>query len=171
MRIDRMFFDRFAETVRKDEFIAGAVDEGRWESLIDYLNEEVFNRPEEFFTLEKLRRAMEVDRRLTIREILERAFDRIDRFKSKDELLEEEFAKFLADQQPETAEAIPYLKTFFKSYATSNRTREIIESGRFGDLAADPGFSMEDLRRVPEKYRKAIPEYIKDYVSLNQFAA
>ena len=171
MRIDRMFFDRFAETVRNDEFIASAVDEGRWESLIDYLNEEVFNRPEEFFTLEKLRRAVDVDRRLTIREILERAFDRIDRFKSKDELLEEEFAKFLADQQPETAEAIPYLKTFFKSYATSNRTREIIESGKFGDLATNPGFSMQDLRRVPERYRRAIPEYIKDYVSLNQFAA
>jgi type I restriction enzyme R subunit len=24
---------------------------------------------------------------------------------------------------------------------------------------------------VPEKYRALIPEYIKDYVSLNQFAA
>ena len=30
---------------------------------------------------------------------------------------------------------------------------------------------MADLRLVPEAYRRSVPEYIKDYVSLNQFAA
>ena len=30
---------------------------------------------------------------------------------------------------------------------------------------------MEDFRAVPSKYRGIVPEYIKDYVSLNQFAA
>ena len=28
-----------------------------------------------------------------------------------------------------------------------------------------------DFRAVPEKYRNLVPEYVKDYVSLNQFAA
>ena len=32
-------------------------------------------------------------------------------------------------------------------------------------------FSTRDFTAVPEKYRRLIPDYIKDYVSLNQFAA
>jgi len=32
-------------------------------------------------------------------------------------------------------------------------------------------FSTRDLRAVPEDFRVLVPEYIKDYVSLNQFTA
>jgi type I restriction enzyme, R subunit len=49
--------------------------------------------------------------------------------------------------------------------------RESIDRRKFADLATNPGFSNRDLRAVPEKYRTLIPEYIKDYVPLNQFAA
>ena len=45
MKIDRMYFDRFAQTVRTDGFIAGAVDMGQWDRVIDYVNREVFDRP------------------------------------------------------------------------------------------------------------------------------
>ena len=55
-----------------------------------------------------------MDRRLTLREILEKIFGLIPRFKSKDEL---------------------------------------------------------HFKAVPAKYRSLIPEYVKDYVSLNQFVA
>ena len=171
MRVDRMFFDRFADTVRNDRVIASAVESGEWDRVVEYVNREIFDKPEDYYTLTKLRRAADVDRRLTIREILEKIFDLIPRFKSKDELLEEEFAKFIADRRPQNAESIPALRTYFKSYATSDRTRHIIESGQFTDLATNPGFTLDDLRMVPEEYRAVIPEYIKDYVSLNQFAA
>lgn len=63
-----------------------------------------FDKPEEYSTLDKLRKAATVDRRLTLREILEKIFGLIPRFKSKDEPLEEEFAKFIADYKPEEAE-------------------------------------------------------------------
>ncbi|MCG2753846.1 MAG: DEAD/DEAH box helicase family protein [Desulfobacteraceae bacterium] len=115
--------------------------------------------------------AAAIDRRLTLREILEKIFGLIPRFKSKDELLEEEFAKFVADTKPREAEAIPAIKTFFKAYVTSDQVRHIIESRHFTDLATNPVFSTRDFRAVPEKYRRIIPEYVKDYVSLNQFAA
>ena len=48
--------------------------------------------------------------------------------------------------------------------------RGIIESGHFTDLATNPYFSTRDFTAVPAKYRALIPNYIKDYVSLNQFA-
>ena len=168
---DRMFFEKFEDTVREDETITAAVEAGQWDRVIDYVHREVFDKPEEYYTLDKLRKAAAVDRRLTLREILEKIFGLIPRFKSKDELLEEEFAKFVADTKPEEAEAIPAIKTFFKAYATSDQVRHIIESRQFTDLATNPVFSTRDFRAVPEKYRTLIPEYVKDYVSLNQFAA
>jgi hypothetical protein len=66
---------------------------------------------------------------------------------------------------------IPAIKTYFKAYVTSNRVRDIIDSRQFTDLATNSMFSIRDFRAVPEKYRSLVPEYIKDYVSLNQFAA
>ena len=170
MKIDRMFFDRFAETVRENETIAKAVEAGQWDLVIDYVNREVFDKPEEYYTIDKLRRAATVDRRLTLREILEKVFGLIPQFKSKDELLEEEFAKFVADYKPEEAKAIPAIKNYFKAYVANSYIRNSIDSRHFTDLATNPAFSTSDYRAVPEKYRKLIPEYIKDYVSLNQFA-
>lgn len=72
---------------------------------------------------------------------------------------------------PEPPSAIPAIKTFFKACITSGRVRDIIDSRQFTDLATNPVFSTRDFKAVPEPYRALVPEYIKDYVSLNQFAA
>ncbi len=157
--------------MRDNDFIAASVEAGQWDRVIDYVNKEVFDKPDEYYNLDKLRKAAGVDRRLTLREILEKIFGLIPRFKSKDELLEEEFSKFVADCKPEEVEALPAIKTYFKAYATSDQIRHIIESGQFTDLATNPVFSTRDFKAVPAKYRKLVPDYIKDYVSLNQFAA
>ena len=169
MKIDRMFYEKFEATVRANDFIAASVEAGQWERVIEYVNREVFDQPTEFYSLAKLRQAAAVDRRLTLREILEKVFGLIPRFKSKDELLEEEFAKFVADYKPEEAAALPALKNYFKAYVTSDQIRHIIETGQLTDLATNATFSTRDFRAVPTKYRALIPNYVKDYVSLNQF--
>ena len=78
--------------------------------------------------------------------------------------------KFVADYKPDETEAITAIKTYFKAYLISDQVRHIIESKQFTDLATNPVFSTRDFRAVPKKYRTLIPDYIKDYVSLNQFA-
>ena len=171
MKIDRMLFDRFADTVRDLEAIKGAVEAGQWDLVIDYVNREVFDKPEEYYTLEKLRQAASVDRRVTLREILEKVFGLIPRFKSKDELLEEEFAKFVADHKPRSPRAVPAIKHYFKAYVTNDYLRGLIDRGQFAALATNPAFSTADYRAVPPQYRRLVRDYIKDYVSLNQFAA
>ena len=170
MKVDRMLFEKFGDTVRKDETLADAVMAGQWDRVIDYVNREIFDKPEEYYTLKKLRQAAAVDRRLTLREILEKVFGLIPDFKSKDELLEEEFAKFVSDCKPGEADAILAIKNYFKAYATSNEIRDIIDGKRFAELATNPSFSTGDFSAVPDKYRNLIPEYVKDYVPLNQFA-
>ena len=173
MKIDRMFFDRFADTVQDDKHreLEAFVKSGQWDRAIDYVNCKVFDRPEDYFNIHKLRRAVDVDRRLTLREILERIFGLIPRFKSKDELLEEEFSKFVEDYKPTSAASITAIKAYFKAYTTDGSLRDIIDKRQFGKLATNPGFSIDDYSAVPSKYRDIVPEYVKDYVSLNQFAA
>ena len=171
MKIDHMFFERFEDTVRSDPVVVEAVKAGQWNHVIDYVNSEVFDKPEDYYNLNKLRKAAAVDRRITLREILEKVFGLIPHFKTKDELLEEEFAKFVADYIPKPPSAIPTIKHYFKAYVTSDQIREIIDQRHFVDLATNPVFSTRDFRAVPENFRELVPEYIKDYISLNQFAA
>jgi type I restriction enzyme R subunit len=170
MRIDREFFVRFEDVVRQNPVVVAKVDAGEWQQAVDYVAHEVLDKPDEFFTLEKLRRAAAADRRLSLREILEKTFGLITRFKTKDELLDEEFAKFVADRKPPEDEAIPALRNYFKAYVSNGQIRQIIDSRHYTDLATSPAFSTLDFRAVPEPYRALIPEYVKDYVSLNQFA-
>lgn len=171
MRIDREFFRSFEHVVREDPSIVASVESGQWDKVIDYVNREVFDKPEEYYSLDKLRQAAAVDRRLSLREILEKVFGLIPRFKSKDELLEEEFAKFIADRKPQQSDAIPAMKNYFKAYVSSDQIRHIIETRQFTDLATNPILSTRDFKAVPAVYRTLIPEYVKDYVSLNQFVS
>lgn len=77
-------------------------------------------------------------------------------FKSKDELLEEEFDKFLLDQQnatgfsaDSTVSAVQAMKYYFKAYATDHRLRDIIETGQLTSLNVYPAFGMRDFKAVP----------------------
>lgn len=176
MKVDRMFFEKFEDKVKADPVVAGQVGDGHWDQAIDYITTELFDKPAEYFNLEKLRRAAGVDRRLGLREILEKAFGFIPGFKSKDELLEDEFDKFLLDQQnatgfhaDSTASAVQAMKYYFKAYATDHKLRDIIETKRLTDLNVYPAFGMSDFKAVPPAWRTRIPEYVKDYVPLNQF--
>lgn len=49
MKIDRMFYEKFEDTVRENDFIAASVEAGQWDRVIDYVNREVFEKPEEFY--------------------------------------------------------------------------------------------------------------------------
>jgi len=165
MKIDRMFFEKFEDKVMADPVLQEEVESENWDVAVDYVTGTLFDKPVEFFTLEKLRRAAGVDRRISIREILEKIFGRIPYFKSKDELLSDEFDRFILDQKPNDAEHLMAMKRYFSAYAADQYLRNIIESGQLSDLNVNPSFNMADFKEVPQPWR----EYIKDYVPLNQF--
>lgn len=173
MKIDRMFFEGFENTVKDDAVLQAKVENGQWDQALDYVVTHLFDKPSEYYNLDKLRRAARVDRRLGLREILEKIFGLIPYFKAKDEMLEDEFQKFLLDAATEDigkeADKIVALKYFFKAYATDSRLRDIIENNRLTELNVNPSFGMADFKAVPKVWRDKIPEYVKDYVPLNQF--
>jgi type I restriction enzyme R subunit len=61
------------------------------------------------------------------------------------------------------------MRYYFAAYLTDANVRRIIDEGSVADLNVNPVFSMADLKAVPKEWVRGIPEYVKDYVSLNPF--
>ena len=74
MKIDRMFFEKFQDAVKGDYFIRENLKAENWDKVLDYLNRKIMNKPEEFFTPDKLRKSLKQDRRVTLREMLKYFF-------------------------------------------------------------------------------------------------
>lgn len=172
MKVDReMFRDRFEERIRADEMVRRNVEAGNWDQVLHYIKTEVLDKPQDFFTLEKLRKAYTVDRKLSLREVVEKIFGIIAKFKVKDELLEEEFQKFVSIHPPDEQENITALRHFFKAYIVDQDVREIIKQKEFQRLASHPAMTMEEYRTITPANRERVPSYVDTYVPLDQFAA
>ncbi len=171
MKIDRMLFKKFEDRIVMDDIIKKNVELGNWEQVVSHIQNEIFDKPEAYFNLEKLRKAAKIDRKISIREVVEKIFGIIPRFKSKDELLDEEFDKFISIYPPEEDVNIRALKYFFKAYIVDNKIRKIIEVKDFQALQTNPTLTITQFKEVALRYRKIIPVYIKDYINLERFAA
>jgi len=169
MKIDRKLFERFEETVKSDDYIKQKIDEGRFNEAEEHIKQAIFNKPEDYFDLDKLRKSLKLDRRLSLREILEKIFGKIKKFKTKDELLEEEVDKFISIYHPEN-KFIYIIREFIKAYILDTELRKIIDSKEFASLATNPRFNIKDLKEL-DGWKDPVVEYIRDYVPLNTFAA
>ena len=88
------------------------------EAAASYITENMFDKPKEFFTIDKLRKALGVDRKISMREVVDKIFNG-EEIKMKDELLNEEFDKFLSIYKP-SDDALA-LKYFFRAYLTDKK--------------------------------------------------
>lgn len=167
MKIDRMLFQKLEDTLRADTTVKDLFEMGEYDDAVDYVKTEIFDKPNDYFNLEKIRTALGLDRRLSVLEVLKKAFGQIDRFKGKDELLDEEVDNFIATNKPD-AQYIPYIRNYFKAYVTDPTFRDIIESGQFARLSTYPGFSMSEFQAL-NGYREEVPVYVKDYVTINRY--
>lgn len=171
MRIDRELFRKFEDRIKMDDVIKRNVELGNWEHVVSHIQQEIFDKPEEYFNMEKLRKAAKIDRKVSIREFVEKIFGIIPRFKSKDELLDEEFDKFISIYPPGEDVNLRALKYFFKAYIVDQDVRQIISAKDFQALQTHPTLTISQFKEVAPRYRQVIPEYVKDYVKIEQFAA
>lgn len=171
MRIDRELFRKFEDRIKMDDVIKRNVELGNWEHVVSHIQQEIFDKPEEYFNMEKLRNAAKIDRKVSIREFVEKIFGIIPRFKSKDELLDEEFDKFISIYPPGEDVNLRALKYFFKAYIVDQDVRQIILAKDFQALQTHPTLTISQFKEVAPRYRQVIPEYVKDYVKIEQFAA
>ncbi len=167
MKIDWKFFEKFEQTVKNDPVAKEKYEKGDIEGVEEYVRTQIFNKPEDYFNLEKLRKAIKVDRRVSLREFIEKIFGGIKKFKTKDELLEEEFEKFVSIYKPDS-EFVLLIKNYFKAYITDPEIRDIIESKEYSRLATNPKIRLEEFKALNE-WREIVPEYVKDYITINSF--
>lgn len=167
MKIDRELFQRFEEAVKSNPEVAQRYERGDVTGAADYIRREIFDKPEDFFNLSRLREALRLDRRLMLPEVLDFIFGRLPGLKSKDQLMEDEVQNFIATHQPPPAE-VPAIRHFLKAYLSDAGIRKIVDTGDFARLATNPRLTMEDMRALG-KWRAVIPDYVKDYVTLNPF--
>lgn len=168
MRIDREFFQKTKETLQNDQEIADAVDNEQWERAINIIKQKYENQPQLYMNLEKIKKTQKLDRNITWREVLEYVFNILPKFKSKDELLDDECDKFISIYKP-NAEQVPYIKNFIKAYITDASFREIVDNSQIVKLDTNyVGFSVLDYRKI-KGYENILPIYIKENVNMNLF--
>jgi type I restriction enzyme, R subunit len=167
MKIDRKFFEKAEEEIRKDDEIKEAVENEQWDRAVQIVRDRYENKPDLYLDLEKIRKSENLDRRVTWKEFLEHVFGYIPFFKSKNEKLEEEVEKFISIHKPES-KYVPYIRNYLKAYVSDETFREIINKKHYTDLNTYPGFPMVDFKAL-NGWRETVPEYAKDYISFNQY--
>lgn len=168
MKVDRMFFQQFEEKVKTDVEIKQLMEAGDVEIATARAKEKYDNKPEEYFDLEKLRRSLKIDRKIGWRELLELIYFG-NQIKGKDDLLSDEFEKFISTNNVVDINDLQGLRYFFYAYITDPSVREIIDQQDFTELYHNPTFNVDDFNRVPDEMRSKLPYYVKTYVPLNKF--
>ncbi len=196
MKVDRMFWRDFEAEVKSDADIVQAAAADDWETVLRYMRERLLRvglsgsavsgaeiaaeRPPEPATtdafaspdariagLQLIRSLVDRADERGLQALFGRLFGRSIRLPTRDELLDAEFARFVARHEPETA-SIEDLRFFFKSYVGEKRIRDIIDSGRISELNTT-ALTPDHLRRVGSwKYLAA---EIRAEVDLERFGA
>jgi len=168
MRIDREGFkNAVAEDVVGNSTLENLWYNGDIVGAEEYTKKHIFDKPKYFLNLEKIRKAFNVDRRVSVREFLLVAFGQKDSFEMKDDLLESEWAKFQAVNSVDT-ERYAAVKSFFKAYIVDEEVRQIIKDNTPAQFNFCSSFGFDEYQKL-NGYKTIVPTYIKDYVSLNTF--
>ncbi len=165
MKIDRNLYRSFKKKVVDDSTIEELVKQQNFDGAETYLKDKILDKPSEFFTIEKIRKSLGLDRRLTVSELLLHVFDHIKHIPSQRECLDEEFDKLDKAIKPDDS-VYGNAKEVFEAYAIDGKFRHIIDSKKFADLSVHP--SGDAFRNLPPKLKQEIPSYIKQNVNLER---
>lgn len=165
MRVDRDIYRSFKEKIIEDQTVKELVKVHNFDGAEIYLKDKVWDKPEEFFTIERIRKSLGLDRRLTVRELLLYAFGHIGGIPSQKECLNEEFDKFDRECGLEGSVG-DSAKEVFEAYATDDEFRGIIDNKTYAELGLHS--SGRAFKQLSEKLRKSIPDYIKQNVDLER---
>ncbi len=165
MKIDRNLYRSFKKKVAEDAIIKDLVSQQNFDEAETYLNDNVLDKPQGLFTIEKIRKSLGLDRRLTVPELLLHVFGHIEHIPSQRECLDEEFDKLDKALKPDDA-IYGSAREVFEAYAVDDDFRDIVDSRRYADLGVHP--SGDAFRKLPKELKQSIPFYIKQNVNLQR---
>lgn len=171
MRIDRELYIGTFEKTLKDQVdespeFKDAVVSKDYDFLEEYIKTRIFDRPKEYFNLKKLREGYKTDRKVWLWEIIDHIFFG-EKFKSKKEIAQEEFEKFLVANG--IKENLYYeTKEFFMLYLVNEDFRTTVNNRSYRNYAGNPEITAM-FKSLGKEHLESIPSYIHDNVPLNQF--
>ena len=169
MKIDWMFFQKFENTVKLDLNARSQYEQGNYAAAQHYIEEHYLNQPAEYYTWEKLRRAIGVDRHVTVREMMDKIFGMITAFKNKEDLVNDEFDAYLLTCNI-PADDYYEIRRFFETYLTDKDVRRAIEDKKFQLLGTQiPSYTFADLQRLGKDNMNSVIGYVNDNVNLSKF--
>lgn len=168
MRIDREFFGKAEKTLVEDVDIKDAVDSDNWVRAVHVAKEKYENKPNLYMNLDKIQKAEKLDRKLSWREVIEKAFGLISKHKDSNDLLEDECDKFISIYKPDP-KYVPQIKNFIKAYAKDGKFRDFIDNKNFVELNFYQGFTIDEYKAL-NGFRDILPEYIKDNIDMKIYA-
>ena len=164
MRIDREGFKRVTDKdVAADPILAAMWRNGDIANAEAYVKEKIFDKPDNYLNLERIRRIFDIDRKISVKEVLEVVFGDKETFEMKDELLENEWRNFVAINKIDQEHYLP-VKNFFKAYLIDEELRDIIETKELARLNHCASFDFSDYEKLGG-FESAVPDYIRDYAS------
>ncbi len=171
MKVDKeafskQFEDATVEEVQKNPDLQKAVEDEDWNSLSSYVQQNLFDKPSEFWNLDKLLTAYGVDRRASLKEIMMKIFLKDYKLKTREDLVNDYFQKFISESKFDNSKYNP-AKRLFDSYLLYEDIREKINSN-----SPDPNdarFGLREMKELGKDNRIQIVNYIKDNISINQF--
>jgi type I restriction enzyme R subunit len=175
MKIDREAFSRSFEEKTREEVVKHpelqeAVESGNWSRVEAFVRENIFDRPKEYWNTEKLREAYAVDRRLPLREIVQKVFGVITRFPTRQDLATEDCERFLSVEGVDGTK-VHELQTLFTAYLLYPDVRAAVDAGKFSQLTTDARLNLKELKALGEPQRKLALNYIKDNIVINKYLA
>ena len=170
MKIDRKFYQSFEDKINNDPKIMELIKNNQENALEYYLLNEVFDKPNEYYTVKKLEKALGLDRHLSIKEIVAKIMGKIDTFKTKAEMLDDEFENFTLLNKNELepyADKIVSIKNLFQAYFLDKSIRNAIKTKQFQAILTSPiKNDFINLKDVVIRGQKII-DYIDEYVLIN----
>ena len=165
MKIDRNLYPSFKKKIVEDKLIKDLVTKHNFDEAETYLKDKVLEKSKEGFTMEKLRKSLGLDRKLTVSELLLHTFGHMDHIPSQRECLDEEFDKLDKALKPDDS-VYGSAREVFEAYAVDDDFRDIIDNRRYAELGVHP--SGDAFRKLPVELKQGIPLFIKQNVNLER---
>jgi type I restriction enzyme R subunit len=162
MRIDREGFKtKVAPDVASDPVLAAMWANGDISAAEAYVKENVFDKPANYLNLDKVRKIFNVDRKISVKELLEVIFGEKESFDMKDDLLESEWERFMTIHKVGQDYYEP-VKNFFKAFLVDEEVRDIVKTKEFARFYHCASFDFSDYERL-NGFKDKVPQYIRDY--------
>lgn len=173
MRIDREMFQKWREEVSEDAELR-RLDEEDPLAALEYVKNNVLDKPNHYMTLDKIKKHFKLDRRISLGEALDIIMGRVEQPPKKAEIISEKFTDFvttkgLSEKLSENPELFHLAYRLFDSYISSREVRDAIDSRQFGNLAQTGQLTLDQYGTL---YRAELAEpivsYIRDYIDIEK---